>query len=179
MTKDEALQFALETLEIWKGYMPALWDKTDEKSITAIKEALAQPEQDPVTVLPDGSAFAVMSFPLPKNHWLYAERQYNDGEYEPVELGKAILTHEMRDAVVSAVRYAIRGATNCGKENDFDPDALVQNAVYALCGPCTSALPQRTWVELRWSDVPDQWCGNAAFIEGGRWAEKVLKEKNT
>lgn len=38
---------------------------------------------------------------------------------------------------------------------------------------------QRTWVGLKWSDVPDQWCGNVAFIEGGRWAEKVLKEKNT
>jgi hypothetical protein len=25
----------------------------------------------------------------------------------------------------------------CGKEQDFDPDALVQNAVYALCGPYT------------------------------------------
>lgn len=39
-------------------------------------------------------------------------------------------------------------------------------------------LPQRTWVGLRWSDVPDQWCGNVAFIEGGRWAAKQLKEKN-
>ena len=45
MTKDEALKMALETLEIWKGYMPHLWDKTDEQAITAIKEALAQPEQ--------------------------------------------------------------------------------------------------------------------------------------
>ena len=45
MTKDEALKMALETLEIWKGYMPPLWDKTDEHTITAIKEALAQPEQ--------------------------------------------------------------------------------------------------------------------------------------
>ena len=50
MTEREALQFALETLEIWKGYMPALWDKTDEQAITAIKEALAQPEQEPVIV---------------------------------------------------------------------------------------------------------------------------------
>ena len=48
MTKDEALKMALETLEIWKGYMPHLWDKTDEQAITAIKEALAQPEQEPV-----------------------------------------------------------------------------------------------------------------------------------
>jgi hypothetical protein len=48
MTKDEALKMALETLEIWKGYMSHLWDKTDEHTITAIKEALAQPEQEPV-----------------------------------------------------------------------------------------------------------------------------------
>jgi len=94
-----------------------------------------KPEQEPVTVLPDGSAFAVMSYPLPKDHWLYAERQYEGDADEPNELGKPILTHALRDAVVSAVRYAIRGATNCGKELDFDPDALVQNAVYALCGP--------------------------------------------
>lgn len=109
-------------------------------------------QQEPVTVLPDGSAFAVTSYPLPKNHWLYADRQYNDGEYEPVELGKPILTHELSDVVVSAVRYAIRGATNCGKEVDFDPDALVQNAVYALCGPFTSPQPaqqeHKPWVGL-------------------------------
>lgn len=104
-------------------------------------------QQEPVTVLPDGSAFAVMSYPLPKDHWLYADRQYNEGEYEPVELGKPVLTHELRDAVVSAVRYAIRGATNCGKESDFDPDAMVQNAVYALCGPFTSPPPRKPLTE--------------------------------
>lgn len=92
---------------------------------------------DGITVLPDGSAFGVISFPLPKTHWLYAEREYADGEHEPIELGKPILTHDVRDAVISAVRYAIRGATMCGKESDFDPDALVQNVVYALCGPYT------------------------------------------
>lgn len=98
---------------------------------------------EPVTVLPDGSAFAVMSFPLSKDHWLYAERQYLAGEYEPVELGKPILTHAFRDSVISAVRYAIRGATNCGKDVDFDPDALVQNAVYALCGPYSKPKPKQ------------------------------------
>ena len=107
------------------------------KSYCGGKPNYCTPEQEPVTLLPDGSAFGVMSFPLPESHWLYAEREYHDGEHEPIELGKPILTHELRDAVVSAVRYAIRGATNCGKEMDFDPDALVQNAVYALCGPYT------------------------------------------
>ena len=103
--------------------------------IPALRQALEQPEQSEVTVLPDGSAFGVMSYPLPKTHWIFAEREYADGQHEPIELGNPILTHELGDSVVSAVRYAIRGATNCGKEMDFDPDALVQNAVYALCGP--------------------------------------------
>ena len=111
-----------------------------ERANVVPKDAL---DAEPVTVLPDGSAFAVMSFSLPKDHWLYAERQYRNGEYEPIELGKPILTHEMRDAVVSAVRYAVRGATNCGKEVDFDPDALVQNAVYALCGSYGTLKPKQ------------------------------------
>ena len=86
------------------------------------------------TILPDGSAFAVLSFPLPKDHWLYAPREYRDGEYEPIELPQPLLTYEHRDQVVAAIRYAVRAATMCGKEPDFDPDALVLNAVYALCG---------------------------------------------
>ncbi len=121
-------------------------------------------QQEPVTVLPDGSAFAVMSYPLPKDHWLYADRQYNDGEYEPVELGKPVLTHELRDAVVSAVRYAIRGATNCGKEVDFDPDALVKNAVYALCGPFT--LPQPAQQHDYWQEEARRYAQNADFWRG-------------
>ena len=94
----------------------------------------------PVTVLPDGSAFATASFPLPKTHWMYAPRQYMPGHDEPVELPTPVLTHADRDRVIAAVRYAVRGATMCGQDNDFDPDALVQNAVYALCGPFGGAI---------------------------------------
>ena len=89
---------------------------------------------DNCTTLPDGSAFAVGSFPLPQDHWLYAPHEYEPGADEPKELLAPILTHAQRNEVVAAVRYAVRGATMCGKEPDFDPDALVQNAVYALCG---------------------------------------------
>lgn len=95
-----------------------------------------------VTVLPDGSAFAVYSYPLPKDHWLYAPREYEHGAEEPKELAAPILTHAAREQVISAIRYAVRGATDCGKETDFDPDALVQNAVYALCGPFNKNQPQ-------------------------------------
>jgi hypothetical protein len=86
-----------------------------------------------VTVLPDGSAFAVASYPLPKNHWLTAPRVYEVGRDDDVPL--PALADEQRHAVSVAVKWAIRGATDCGKLQDFDPDALVQNAVYALCGP--------------------------------------------
>lgn len=154
----DALKLALEALETSRpiNQNSVLPHNKHVAAITAIKEALAQPDQfrdatkmvehksneqvdeQTVTVLPDGSAFAIVSYPLPKTHWIYAEREYADGEDEPLELGKPILTHEVRDAVISAVRYAVRGATMCGKESDFDPDALVQNAVYALCGPYTA-----------------------------------------
>ena len=94
------------------------------------------------TALPDGSAFAVYSYPLPKGHWLYAPREYEQGAEEPKERAAPILTHAAREQVISAIRYAVRAATDCGKETDFDPDALVQNAVYALCGPFNKNQPQ-------------------------------------
>ena len=90
-------------------------------------------------ILPDGSAFAIASPPLPKNHWLYAPREYAPGADEPIDLPAPILTHALSEHVVAAIRYAVRGATMCGQETDFDPDALVQNAVYALCGPFVRA----------------------------------------
>ena len=99
---------------------------------------------DTPTILPDGSAFGVISFPLPKNHWLYAPREYaSDEAIDPIDLPAPILTHEQRDGVVAALRYAVRASTNCGKEDDFDPDAMVQNAVYALCGPYTPTIKEK------------------------------------
>jgi hypothetical protein len=89
-----------------------------------------------VTKLPDGSGFFTASLPLPIDHWLYAQRGEWDSERDDYkDKPRAILTHELRERVVAAARYAIRAATNCGEEKDFDPDALVQNIVSALCGP--------------------------------------------
>ncbi len=89
-----------------------------------------------VTILPDGSAFGVVSFPLPKDHWLYAPYEYEPGEIDPKEIPAPLLNRPEHQAVViAAVRYAVRAATVRGQEPDFDPDALVQSALYALCGP--------------------------------------------
>ena len=100
------------------------------------KQVACSQHEEVVTILPDGSGFFVGSYPLPKEHWLTKPRLYREGEDEPSDLPDPILNHmEHREAVEAAVRYAIRAATDCGRISDFDPDALVQNAVYALCGP--------------------------------------------
>lgn len=89
------------------------------------------------TVLPDGSAFFVGSLPLPNDHWLYAPscEQWDAERETSADTPIPIIGNDQREAVIAAVRYAIRGATMNGKEADFDPDALVLNAAYALCGP--------------------------------------------
>jgi hypothetical protein len=115
-----------------------------------------QPKQEqgePVTLLPDGSAFGVMSFPLPDDHWIYAPNEYRDGEYEPIDLPKPILTHALRNKVVAAVRYAVRSATMRGQEQYFDPDALVQNAVYALCGPYTTPQQRKPLTDEQRAEI--------------------------
>lgn len=90
-----------------------------------------------VTSLPDGSGFAVMSLPLPKDHWLYAPScaEWDNERDTSADTPRPILDNSRRGAVMAAMRYAIRGATMNGKEMDFDPDALALNAAYALCGP--------------------------------------------
>jgi hypothetical protein len=96
-------------------------------------------------VLPDGSSFSVVSFPLPKDHWLYAPRGEWDNERDEYkECPRPILDRHYHGEIISAIRYAIRGATNCGRENDFDPDALVLNAVYALCGSASMPAKEAT-----------------------------------
>lgn len=107
----------------------------------------AQPQKPPippapsrnegVTVLPDGSTFATMSLRLPADHWLYAPacEQWDRERDESADLPYPILSRMLNDQVVTAARWAIRAATARGQEVDFDPDALVQNFTYALCGP--------------------------------------------
>lgn len=93
-------------------------------------------------ILPDGSAFFTASMPLPADHWLTAPDVPGwDSERDTApDTPQPFLNHgEHRARVVAAMRYAIRGATMRGQENDFDPDALVQIAVYAMCGPFGSA----------------------------------------
>lgn len=92
---------------------------------------------DGVTVLPDGSAFAVGTLPLPNDHWIYEKdaEGYTPPPPMPLRVGTE---HPARaklvEAVQQAAQYAVRAATMCGKTADFDPDALVQAMVVGLLG---------------------------------------------
>ena len=96
-------------------------------------------------VLPDGSSFFVASLPLPKDHWLFAPncKEWDSERDTSADTPLPILDNSKRDAVIAAIRYAVRGATMNGAVSDFDPDALVLNAAYALCGPCANAIESK------------------------------------
>ena len=88
--------------------------------------------------LPDDSGFAVMSIPLPKNHWL---TQSGDSEPPmPIRIGtddslRNGMTRIMwKSAIKAAGEYAIRVSTDNGKIIDFDPDAMVQNFIIGMIG---------------------------------------------
>lgn len=83
--------------------------------------------------LPDGSGACVMSMPLPANHWL-TQPGYN---VPPMKFRLGTLNpcrKQWVEDITAAGRYAVRCATMNGAENDFDPDALVQNLVVGMLG---------------------------------------------
>jgi hypothetical protein len=83
-------------------------------------------------ILPDGSAFFTASCPLPKDHWLYADHDNNPPM--PMKIGLSTERSELVKEITDAARYAIRASTMNGKEQDFDPDAMVQNMIVGLLG---------------------------------------------
>ena len=70
MTKDEALKLALEALgNTWTEPKSEQY-KIEKEAITAIKEALAQPEQEPVAWISTGPARMI--------HWTADKPAYGD-----------------------------------------------------------------------------------------------------
>ena len=109
---------------------------TEGEAMTAAtrEEIRVDPDSHGITVLPDGSAFSVISFPLPKDHWIYGDGEYH---FPPMPMRMGIgdpRRKEMADMLVAAGRHAVKAATMDGKEMDFDPDALIQNLVVGMLG---------------------------------------------
>ena len=93
-------------------------------------------KQAEITILPDGSAFEVLTLPLPDDHWLFAQPESGCEEPPaPMRMGTDDPRRsEMKKMLQQAGRYAIRGATSNGELDDFDPDALIQNLVIGMLG---------------------------------------------
>jgi len=53
-----------------------------------------------------------------------------------------------------------------------NPQEYIDNLIESLEEP-------RTWIGLTLDDIPNDDTNNLDFYRGGRWAERVLKEKNT
>jgi hypothetical protein len=91
--------------------------------------------------LPDGSGFATLSMPLPKDHWLTQPGVNNPPmpfRIGTCEAGAYVLPQianreEFAAKIRLAARYAIRASTMNGAE-DYDPDAMVGNFVVGMLG---------------------------------------------
>ena len=85
--------------------------------------------------LPDGSGFALMDLPLPKDHWFTKEPDAFNIPPMPFRMGKDNPRRKRWEGMLrEAGRYAVRSATMNGKESDFDPDALIQNLIVGFLG---------------------------------------------
>ena len=108
--------------------------------------------------LPDGTGFMIGSFPLPKDHWLTADQEGFNVPPMPLRMGEsqrfsigfckldspigdcgavygaAISRKHLEQMVRAAGRYAVRCATMNGKDDDFDPDALIQCLIVGMFG---------------------------------------------
>lgn len=99
-----------------------------------------------VGVLPDGSGFAVMSFNLPDDHWLFQETTGYEPPPMPMRMGTDDpRRQEFAEALRAAGKYALRSATMNGKE-DYDPDAVLQNLIVGMLGYWTpDGLSEDDW----------------------------------
>lgn len=140
--REEFLRSMSHVRELARGMRQRILELAGETDLLPDCDAPIQIPEGPIdedgmrfsdaTILPDGSAFATMSMPLPKDHWLY------ESAGEPpagLRMGtdnpqRKIYEHHVREAA----RYAVCGATLSGRDEDFDPDAMVQNMVVGLLG---------------------------------------------
>jgi hypothetical protein len=157
MTKDEALKLALSTLDevrqetfrLMKDSQTLYSEKKVWEAIYTIKKVLAQPEQEPVAV-------KHMMRWVDNLKW-----QSDNGQHMNIPSGLSSGTcWELAIELENFIKY-----TN-SPQIAINPETVGYVA------------PQRRWVGLTLDDIPDDDTNNLDFYRGGRWAERVLKEKN-
>lgn len=105
-----------------------------------------------------GSGFAVLSLELPKDHWLYTTTE--DGFTPPAPwpllypghtLAREYLSRELQPGV----QYGIKTVTYNGREDDFDPDAMVNQILNGIFGVHTSTGRSTSEEDQRLFDTPN------------------------
>ena len=169
MTKDEALKRALEALEadeldmVDDGSGNMVFRK--EQAITAIKKSLAQPEQEPVAweqFYPDIGKPQIAEA-------LAKEKALQDLHDENERLGLYKDAYAEQEPVAWISTGPARMIHWTSDKPAYGDDWV----------PLYTTPPQRTWAGLTLDDIPDDDTNNLDFYRGGRWAERVLKDKNT
>lgn len=56
---------------------------------------------------------------------------------------------------------------------------LVGGALFAMFVSGIVNYRKSVWVGLNWDDLPEDHVGDKAFLQGAKWAEAKLREKNT
>jgi len=87
---------------------------------------------------------------------------------------------------IQALRQAIAQAEQVepvawmtNSEQDVTAEFLfshVQTPMHNI--PLYEAPPKREWIGLHWDDMPEEYAGDRSFLDGAKWAEAKLKEKN-
>jgi len=122
------------------------------------------------TILPDGSAFATSSFPLPDDHWLYQTDAEGFTGPPPMSFrmvrdtpGAAPKRKDMEAKLREAGQYALRASTMCGKDMDLDPDALIQNLIVGFLGYHTEdGLCSEAWADPSPVPATHSWYSHSA-----------------
>jgi hypothetical protein len=112
------------------------------KKLASERKPLGPPKPRIVDAIktPDGFS-AVVSFPLPKNHWIFEEH----GEPPaPLHTDSNETRMRLESIFRKVVKYAIQASTMSGKDMDFDPDAMIQNFLVGLFGYCPPNFPRDT-----------------------------------
>jgi len=186
MTKDEALKLALEALEeAW--YHVGTFQPTEkaidlyDEARAAIKEALAQPKQEPkcvavVEVFGKDWRLDFMSLPVGK-HKLYAQQYTHIASTKQELVGWKLVPIEPTNEMLKAM-------DECSTEG-YDERLYAGHAasVYMAAVDAAPVPPQRTWVHLtneEHTELAIEWgCLSADWVFYAAAVERMVKEKNT
>ena len=160
----EALKLALEALTIQSDRVTEIGKQRE--AITAIKEALAQPEQEPFFTEANGFPQEFVSKDRQKQAIISMTEQCAALVWERDELQKQVWLYEKNGVTCQTYRHKVeQSCSECNVQMNY------------------TTPPQRTWVGLTDEEIAqgckESWVTEQAWQSAVWWAEAKLKEKNT